>query len=209
MIYTGLLIGVDFDNTIAGYDDVMHRIAVEKGLIPAGVQKSKRTSRDSIRQRPDGEIEWQRLQGIVYGPRMKEATLITGVQAFLGSCKRHEIPIAIISHKTEYANYDATGTNLRQVSKDWMRRKRLFGSGGAALTETDVYFESTRHEKIQRIKSLKCTHFIDDLEETFLDSSFPTSVESILYAPYRRDADSPGVRVAKNWKEISDYLFGR
>ena len=201
------IIGVDFDNTIVSYDDLMHRVAVQRGLIHPDVRKSKKHIRDSIRQLPDGEIEWQRLQAIVYGPRTGEARLIEGVQTFFNLCKQHKVAVYIISHKTEYANFDETRTNLRLAALAWMRQNSFFETDGLGLSQENVYFESTRREKIERIKHLGCTHFIDDLEETFLEDSFPANVEKILYAPHMQHSFLPGVRVVTTWEEVSDYFF--
>lgn len=201
------IIGVDFDNTIVSYDDIMHRVAVQRGLVHPDVRKSKNHIRDSIRQLPNGEIKWQKLQAIVYGSRMGEARLIEGVPTFFSLCKQHKAAIYIISHKTEYANFDQTGSNLRAAALTWMRRNRFFEADGLGLSQEDVYFESTRRQKIMRIRHLRCTHFIDDLEETFLEDSFPTDVEKILYAPHVQHSSLPKVRVVTTWKEISDYFF--
>jgi len=65
------IIGVDFDNTLVSYGDNVHREAVQRGLIPPVVGKSKKEIRDRIRQLPDGEIEWQRLQATVYGLKIR------------------------------------------------------------------------------------------------------------------------------------------
>ncbi len=200
-------IGVDFDNTIVSYDDLMHTSAVERGWIKADVQKSKRIIRDSIRQMPDGEVKWQRLQALVYGAGMAEAQLIPGVQTFFKRCKQCRVRVCIISHRTEYANFDESRTNLRTAAANWMKQNRFFVADGLCVSPEDVYFEVTRRDKVERLKNLGCTHFIDDLEEVFLDASFPTNVEKILYAPYEQNSLLPGVKVAKTWKEISEYFF--
>jgi hypothetical protein len=202
-----LIIGVDFDNTLTSYDDLMHSIAIQHGLIPPDTPKSKKEIRDTIRQLPNGEIRWQQLQAIAYGPRMGEARLIDGVKRFFELCQQHPIKVYIISHKTEFANLDETGTNLRLAALDWMTRNGFFDNDGLGISREDVYFESTRRKKIQRIEQLQCTHVIDDLEETFLEDSFPTHVEKILYAPRPRHLSLPGVRIVSTWREICEYFF--
>jgi hypothetical protein len=199
-------IGVDFDNTLISYDEVMHKVAVQWGLISADVRKSKNDIRDKIRSLPDGEIKWQRLQSVVYGSRMDEAKLIDGVQSFFHLCQKHRATVYIISHKTEYTNND-TGVNLRFAAMSWMKRNRFFEVNGVGLSPEAVYFESTRHEKIERIRSLGCTHFIDDLEETFLEDSFPADVEKILYAPHMQCSSLGAVRVVTSWQEVNYYFF--
>jgi len=76
-------IGIDFDNTIAGFDDVFVATARAMGLVDTRYHGHKRALRDTIRGLPDGELAWQRLQGRVYGAGMASARLIDGVDAFL------------------------------------------------------------------------------------------------------------------------------
>lgn len=199
--------GVDFDNTLVSYDDIIYGTAIQQGLISPGIGKGKRDIRDRIRELPGGEIEWQRLQAIVYGTRMDEAKLIDGVQEFFEFCKRYQARTYIISHKTEFVMLDGMNINLRTAALAWMRKSRFFEDEGLGLSQQDVYFESTRSEKIQRIRSLRCTHFIDDLEETFLENSFPMNVERILYAPYMFHSSLQGIRVMSSWREIGEYFF--
>ena len=53
------VLGVDFDNTVVSYDDVIHRVAVEMGLIPERPIIDRLEARRLIRQHPNGEIAWQ------------------------------------------------------------------------------------------------------------------------------------------------------
>lgn len=200
------IIGVDFDNTLVSYDDLLERLSLSLGLVPADAAPGKKTIRDSIRQLPDGEIQWQKLQGIVYGPRMNEAQLINGVREFFQACRQRGVRGVIVSHKTEYAGYDDTRTNLRQAALAWMETHRFFESDGLGLRREDIYFAGTRAEKLATIKRLGCTLFIDDLEETYLEPTFPADVEKVLFAP-RGHAPLPGVHGFRTWREILDYVF--
>ena len=85
------IIGVDFDNTLVNYDSLINRLAIERGLVHPGAQKSKREIRDAIRQLPQGEIQWQRVQALVYGPRMSEAIPANGADMFLRSCAGRKV----------------------------------------------------------------------------------------------------------------------
>jgi hypothetical protein len=137
---------------------------------------------------------------------MNEAQLIGGVAEFFQACRQHGVRSVIVSHKTEYAGYDETHTNLRQAALAWMETQRFFESDGLGLRREDIYFAGTRAEKLATIKRLGCTLFVDDLEETYLESAFPSGVEKLLFAP-RGHAPSPGVHVFRNWREILDYVF--
>jgi len=125
----GWIIGVDFDNTIAGYNDLMHTVALERSLISADVARNKKLIRDAIRALPDGEAHWRDLQVTVYGPRMHEARLIKGVREFFADCRRRRITVYIISHKTEYANFGEANVNLRTVAMTWLEQHGFFHAG--------------------------------------------------------------------------------
>jgi len=200
-------IGVDFDNTLATYDDLMYCTALERGLISPQVEKNKKSIRDLIRKLPEGEVEWQKVQALVYGPRIADARPADGAQAFLKACARNKVKVYVVSHKTEFASYDETGTNLRCAAISWREQNRIFDGPSSRRCPANLYFESTRQEKLDRIAQLGCTHFIDDLEETFLDKSFPVGVEKILYAPFASNQTAPDVKLAGNWQQITEYLF--
>ena len=200
-------VGIDFDNTIVSYDELMRRVAVDRGLIDEAEGRTKRDVRDRIRQLPDGDIEWQKLQALVYGPMMRDAQPITGVEEFIRRCRHAGIPVFIVSHKTEYAGYDETRTNLRTAALEWMTMHHFFEADGLDLARDNVYFESTRTDKIDRIRRIGCSHFIDDLEEVFLEPSFPTDVQKILYAPQATSVSANGARLISSWQALSDDFF--
>jgi len=204
----GRVVGVDFDNTIADYDELMYAIALERRLIRADIAKNKKLIRDAIRALPDGETQWRSVQVMAYGPRMHEARLIEGVREFFSECRRRSIPVYIVSHKTEYANFGEASVNLREAAAAWLERHGFFAPGELGLARTGVFFESTRAEKIDRIKALRATHFIDDLEETFHESEFPRDVQKILLAVRGRPTDIAGAVSFATWGQIHEYLLG-
>lgn len=204
-----MIVGIDFDNTIVDYNDIIYQEAVARNLIGKNFIKDKKVIRDTIRQLPNGEIEWQKIQAIVYGSRMNEAELIDGVEAFFGLCRQRGVKVYIISHKTEIASLGGPKINLRTTALSWMKKNRFFEAGCFDLSDDDVYFESTRLDKIGRIKSLNCTHFIDDLVETFLEPSFSEKMKKILYSPHKDCLfDDRDIKSVSSWKEIIDYFFG-
>lgn len=200
------VIGVDLDNTLVTYDNLFHQLATERGLIGLEVPATKKTVRDAVRLMNDGEIEWQKLQALAYGPMMVEASMTHGSRAFLQKCLRRNVKVIVISHKTEFANYDETGTNLRFAALEWMERNQFFDGSTYGLSRSDVHFETTREAKLIRIENLGCTHFIDDLEETFLEKSFPSNVERILYSS-QPGLTSAEVELAADWPQITSYFF--
>jgi hypothetical protein len=204
---TGMRVGIDFDNTIVTYDDVFSRAAVEFADIPPGVGRQKRDIRDYLRSLPDGELTWQRLQGHVYGKGIAGAKMFDGVGRFLRRCRAEGAEIVIVSHKTEFGHHDPDRVNLRDAARGWMATHGFFADGGYGIPPANLYFETTRAEKLQRIASLDCTCFIDDLEEVLDDPDFPAGVTRILFSPAELPGHQPPYQVCRDWGEIERLVF--
>ena len=162
-----LLVGMDFDNTLICYDQVFHEIALAEGLIPPSIPFQKTEIRDYIRRSAAGDQVWQQLQVRVYGPEISRAHLYDGVKIFFEGCHLRGVKIVVVSHKTRDAMLDGMSVSLRQYAMEWMERQGFFGSTGLRLHLDQVFFEDSRWKKIDRIRSLGCTHFVDDLPEFF------------------------------------------
>jgi hypothetical protein len=200
-----LRIGIDFDNTIIAYDEVFCATAKSCGLIESGFIGRKQAVRDAIRLLPDGELAWQRLQGQVYGKGIGQAKMVPGVENFLRRCKAEQATIMVVSHKTEYGHYDPDRVNLRKAALDWMAAQGLLDNVHAIPPE-NVYFESTRAEKLRRIAALSLTHFVDDLEEVLTDPGFPPNVRRILFSDDEQPASAPYI-VCPTWRDIARHVF--
>ena len=201
-------IGIDFDNTVICYDEVFHRLAVEAGLMGMHSPRLQKAVREAARCSPEGDVAWQRLQGQAYGPRIHEATPAPGVLPFLHKAKEAGLEVHIISHKTPYASIDPSRTNLQRAAEGWLAEHGFFGAE-TGLDSRRFHCGITRQEKITQIQTLCCTHFIDDLEETFQEASFPTATQPILYAPGGESApsDLPNLWVTRSWAEIAGRVL--
>jgi hypothetical protein len=202
-----LIVGVDFDNTIVRYDTLLHTLACDAGWISPGTPCSKRLIRDAVRLLPEGEAKWQRLQAEIYGPRMSVAELIPGVRAFFEQCHRHGAEVHIVSHKTRFAAAAPDGPDLQAAALDWLDRQGLL-DGVNAIPRSHVWFEPTRAAKLARIASLGCTHFIDDLEETFREPAFPADTVKLLFAPAPAGELPQDCLVFADWSKIAGYFTG-
>jgi hypothetical protein len=198
-----IIFGTDFDNTVVSYDHLFATHAEKLGIIIPG-DNCKKDIRDHLRSLPNGEITWQKLQARVYGPGMTDAVLLAGFEEFVGCCKTENTPVFVVSHKTEFAAQDPE-TNLRRASINWMDSQGFFNPLRLGLSPRQVFFESTRETKIARIKTLGCTHFVDDMVEVLLHADFPHDVTRILYSPEGYSVD--GLRTVTSWREITELLF--
>jgi len=199
-------IGIDFDNTIVGYDDVFVDLARRAGLVDDSFRGGKQALRDTLRAREGGEEAWQLLQGRVYGAGMPAAKLIDGVDAFLRRCRSSGENVFIISHKTEYGHGDPERINLRQAALAWMASRGFFADSGYGLRRENIFFDATREEKLARITALQCDVFIDDLDEVLSAPSFPAGVRRILFAQTRNGNDMELVH-CRTWAEIHEAVF--
>ena len=175
-------VGIDFDNTLVGYDNVFHLCALERGLIPSEVERTKMAVRAHLWNQPDGNRWWTELQGIVYGTRMDEAVANPGAMRFIEFCRGNGVRVSIVSHKVQYP---ALGphVDLRKAAFRWLEHCGFLDPVRTGLEHGNVYFESSRAEKIARILALGCTHFVDDLPEVLDDQSFPLGVRKFRYVP--------------------------
>lgn len=198
-------VGLDFDNTLAGYDRLFALAAAESGYLSAAAAPTKQAVRAAVRGLSDGERKWRRLQARVYGPRMVEAELAPGAAMTVRRLQAAGAAIAIVSHKTRFAAEDACGADLREAALGWLAAKGFFTTLG--LDREAVFFEDSREAKLGRIGCLGCTHFVDDLEEVLGDPAFPDGVDRLLYAPLGDCALGPWRRCS-SWTEVGDAILG-
>jgi len=202
-----VLIGIDLDNTIACYDEGFLTLAREMGLLAEDFRGGKKAVRDAVRSGPGGDIAWQQLQARIYGRDIARARVADGLDVLLERARARNIPIAVISHKTQFSPFDPD-TDLRLAARNWMEANGLFDPAGMGIVPERVYFEGTREDKIRRIRSVGCTHFIDDLDEVFNEPGFPGHVRSYLYAAGYEEMPQGPFRPFRSHREIADHLLG-
>jgi len=161
-----LRIGVDFDNTIVDYRPVFLAAMPDAALGKTGI-------RDALRALPDGEAAWQRLQAHAYGTGIAQAPAFDGVNTFLQTARERGAALYIVSHKSRFAAAAPDGPDLREAARAWLASRKIDVDG--------VFFESTREEKLARIRALELTHFIDDLEDVLTDAAFPKTTRPIHF----------------------------
>lgn len=192
-------LGLDFDNTIVGYDALFHKVAVEQGAVPPETPPTKLAVRDHLRRTGREEI-WTEMQGYVYGARMDEAAAYPGVIDFLRWSRDEGITVCIISHKTLHP-FLGPKYDLHAAARRWVEA-RLVDAAGPLVPPERVFFELTKESKLARIASEGCTAFIDDLPEILLAPSFPRSARPILFDVDRSHPDTAGLERMCSWAEI-------
>lgn len=200
-----VLIGVDFDNTIVCYDELFRQVALERRLIPPTIPASKNAVREYLR-RSDQEDQWTELQGYVYGARMQEARPFSGVLAFFARCRKSRLSVRIISHRSLHP-YRGECYDLHQAAREWLAANGFFDVAGIGLEASDVWLELTKQDKLARIASTGCSHFIDDLPEFLAEPGFPAGVQKILFDPNGVHPVQPAARCVGSWAAIERLLL--
>ncbi len=202
-----LIIGIDFDNTIADWDAAFARAARDWGLVAGEQARSKRQVRAALARRPDGEELWMRLQGEVYGFRWRQARPMPGVDSFLRRCReRAGVEVFIVSHKTRRGHFHAAGVDLRALARRWLEEQGFFD--GLGLGPGRVFFSGTRSGKLAHIRRLGCRWFIDDLPAVLLDPAFPRDCRGVLFTGGAEpEGGFPGP-ACRHWRQVEKVIFG-
>lgn len=190
-------IGVDFDNTIANYNGVFHRAALERGLIPASLGDGKNDVRDFLNASGRKEA-FTELQGYVYGSRMDLVAPYPGARAFFAAAQKAGHELFVVSHKTK--------TPMLGTPYDMHAAARGFLRAHGIISDDLAYFEVTKEEKLGRAAALKVDVFIDDLPEILENPSFPTGARAILFDPEGRWRNAKFERHT-DWASISNALL--
>ncbi len=193
-------IGLDFDNTIVGYDSLFARVAIEGGLVPPQTPPSKLAVRDHLRQ-TGREPVWTELQGVVYGARMMEAEAFPGVLDFMAWARGHGIALSIVSHRTRQP-FLGPPFDLHQAARDWTARFLT----NAVIPDERIFFETTKDAKLARIAEGGFDYFLDDLPEILTAPGFPAATTPLLFGAAQAPAGM--IRLA-DWDEVRAFVAAR
>jgi len=199
-----MVIGIDFDNTIVSYDELFHKSAVDRQLIPAELEPSKRIIRNFLRK-CGKEEEWIELQGYAYGEGLREALPFPGVVGFFTRCRSLGLKLYIISHRTRFP-FKGPDYDLHQAAHQWLKMHGFYSEGEIGLSTSQVYFELTKEEKLARIPKVGCTYFIDDLLEFLEEPEFPAGVQRVLFDPYDDHPDDSRFLRVISWAKMEELV---
>ena len=195
-----ILLGLDFDNTLVCYDKLFYQIAVEKLLIDKSLKADKITIRDYLRSEGK-DSDFTLLQGEVYGSRILDAEPAEGMLESLKDIKKRGIEMVIVSHKT-LRPFKGPQYNLHEAALSWLKKYHFFSEEGLNLPLDSVHFEETKQKKVEKISSLGCTHFIDDLPEIL--QMIPGNLNKILYAN-NQNHSSEYINM-NNWSDLKELI---
>ena len=138
----------------------------------ANINSGKLAVKDEVLRNENGQYNWEKLQGLVYGKYIQQAKLYPNFLKFLLSAVSFgDVQLDIVSHKTVFAHHDPAKTNLRSSALEFVTSCGVFDLDAIAVE--NVQFTNSLDEKIQKIRSLDCEIFIDDLNSVFEHPDFP------------------------------------
>ena len=176
-----MIFGIDFDNTIVNYNLAFKKaIKLEKINLSKSLDKEKFNSKIQIKNYflKNNDIDlWKKIQSKVYSKYIFEGYLNIEILKLLKYLDKKKIKFYIVSHKTIYP-YIGKKINLHRLSKKWLR-SNLFNVKNNFKKNYKSFFETTKKKKLNKIKLLKITHFIDDLDEIL--NLLPDNINKIKF----------------------------
>ena len=146
--------------------------------------------------------EFTTLQAEVYGPMILKATPYPGVLKVLKHLNKQSIEKFIVSHKTIYP-YKGPRYKLRDYALSWMKKNNFFSKDDLNWNRDKIFFEETIENKVERIKKLGCTHYIDDLTEVL--NLLPQNIIRIHFSPTEKVIWDKGETI-RNWNEFLTFF---
>lgn len=188
-----MIVGIDLDNTIIDYSNVLLKISREKRL------NTNKNLKENLKKflLQKSKKEWTKLQGEIYGNRIFDAKIYKGFLQFLKFAKKNDIKVIVISHKTKFPIIGKKH-NLHKFALDFLNKntkKNIF------KPNKNLFFERTINKKLKKIKEVECDYFIDDLEKIFLNKNFPFLTKKLLFK-----GNDKKIKSFDSWKMIISYF---
>ena len=197
-----LKIGVDLDNTVVVYNELILDICYEEGIkIPPDLFTKEAIS-DFLKATGRNK-EWTDIQALIYGPEMCRAKLAPGFSEFSALVFKTNSKLTLISNRSYYAAHDTEEKyNLHSCAKNWIEKN-------LPCTFESVNFENSTGNKIRLASASNLDYFIDDLDE--MVSGINVKIECIKINNQAsmfqiKNKESPNVVL--NWFGIAKKIFG-
>jgi len=192
-------LGIDLDNTIICYDELIYKLAKKK-FYKLNLNKnlnSKNIIKSEIINNYNN-AEWTKLQGLIYGEKLNYASLFDDFYNTIKQLKNY-YDIYIVSHKTKHPSIGKK-VNLRKASKNFLRNKNISYCENELIKNENIFFTNTKKEKIEIIKKNKIDIFIDDLDGILKD--LPESIYKIHFSKNKLQYKN-----LFSWKKINNFLI--
>src|SRR5260221_4497291 len=99
-------------------------------------------------------------------------------------------------------------TALRGPPHPYLTRHGFYRTSDTGLSPESVYLELTKQAKLDRIGSLGCDVFVDDLPEFLAEPSFPAKPWKVLFDPADANPDAEDCVKVRSWDEVAGLILG-
>ena len=196
-------IGFDFDNTLIEYQDLFYKEALKHGFVKGEENPTKSIIRKHFVDIKKEEIFTQ-IQAEVYGRSIEKGIISNDLVSVMNKLHNEGHKIFIVSHKTIYP-FSGQKYNLREAALKWLMKQIIYGKN-KPINRENIYFESTKEEKIKRIEQLNIEIYIDDLLE--IVTMLNPNIVGLLYDPENKFLNWPEEKTIFQWKyeKISRFI---
>lgn len=190
--------GFDLDNTLIDYSNSVKQYCNANNLEEC---RNIHELRALLRASDSSGQQWQLAQGWLYVDGLSFAHPGLGAVELCEYLERKGFKLQIVSHKTSHTPDFCGRKPLREVANKWLAEGEL----SAYFPNTNViHYESTRKLKIERIRSLNLSYFVDDLREVFQDPGYPKEVTSFLLQDITNEL--PWVKSVPSFDSIKEVI---
>ena len=173
-----MIIGIDFDNTIACHDESFQKVALDEGFSIKDEKNAKQQLKMSYSEQKSGNLLWTQAQGKVYGKEISSAKLFQGFVDFIEKARSLDHKVFIISHRTIFPT-SGEPIDLHKAAFEWLQANYLLSP--QRILPENCFFEATLEQKLERIAMENCDIFIDDLVTVLQHEKFPKTTKGILF----------------------------
>lgn len=190
--------GFDLDNTLIDYSASVLKYCQINNLKKCdNINELKQL----LRKSNINNNAWQVAQCWLYTSGLDYANFSEGAIDFIYHLLKKNIEIYIVSHKTEFTPNFCERKNLRDSAVTWLKNSEIVN----VLPDfKNLYFESTRQEKIAQINRLNLDFFVDDLFEVLNDPNLAKSISKYLIGS--KNFTSESVKSAMNFVELNEMV---
>ncbi|MEI6470790.1 MAG: hypothetical protein WCO72_15130, partial [Betaproteobacteria bacterium] len=91
------------------------------------------------------------------------------------------------------------------AARSWLEKEEMHSQLGPNIDRSNTFFELTKEAKRDRIVSLRCTHYVDDLPEIL--AMLPASITKIYFSPEVDPGEKEDWLVMRSWDQLTSLLL--
>ena len=190
--------GFDLDNTLVNYS-ISAQIYSRSNNLEKCEDISSLSSLLKTND-PTGR-RWQEAQSWIYTEGLSFAYPNIGAKELCSYLESNNFKLQIVSHKTTHTPKFCGEKPLRNLATQWIKESEL---SKYFSNEEMIHYESTRLNKVKKIKSLNLNYFVDDLIEIFTEHEYPKEINSYLLCSY--EIDIPWVKKISSLLDLKENI---